>query len=149
MTHVDSILSTLQAAGVSLKLKKCKFFTDTATYLGHIIRPGSLEVDASRVAALTEAEHPKNQTELRAFLGLCNVYRRFVPRYSHTVAQLNKLLTKGQPEKLAPFGPAEDQAFQALIDAVTQPPVLALPKVGLPFSIDTDSSDYQVGAALF
>ena len=147
--HVDSILGALQAAGVSLKLKKCTFFTDTVTYLGHIIKPGSLEVDASRVAALREAKHPSNQTGLRAFLGLCNVYRRFVPRYSHIAAPLNQLLKKGQPEKLVPFGPAEDRAFRALIEAVTQPLVLALPRVGLPFSIDTDSSDYQVCAALF
>ncbi len=35
------------------------------------------------------------------------------------------------------------------MEAVTSPPVLALPKAELPFSIDTDASTYQVGAALF
>ena len=48
-----------------------------------------------------------------------------------------------------PFGMDEAHTFRTLIDAVKQPPVLALPKRDLPFSIDTDSSDYQVGADLF
>ena len=134
---------------MSLKKKKSSFSTDTVTYLGHIIKPGPLEVDTSLVAALREAKHPGSQTELRAFLGLCKVYRRFVPRYSQIAAPLNKLLKKGQPEKLITFGPDADYAFRTLIDAVTQPPVLALPKRDLPFSIDTDSPDYQVVAALF
>ena len=30
------------------------------------------------VKALSEATTPRTQTELRSFLGMCNVYRRFV-----------------------------------------------------------------------
>ncbi len=42
--HVDAVLTALRGAGVSLKLRKCQFFTDRIRYLGHIIRPGTLEV---------------------------------------------------------------------------------------------------------
>ena len=82
-------------------------------------------------------------------MGLGNVYRRFVPRFAHIAAPLNALLKKGQPEQLAPFREAEREAFKALIAAVTAPQILALPRPGLPYSVDTDASDYQIGAALF
>ena len=80
---------------------------------------------------------------------MCNVYRRFFPDYSDIAAPLNALLQEGQPVKLDPFGAAEDESFRALIDAVKSPPVLALPRPDLPYSVDTDASDYQVGAVLF
>ena len=149
LKQVESVLRTLHAAGVTLKLDKCNFFTQKVKYLGHILRPGTLSVDQARVASLRKAQHPRTQTELRSFLGLCNVYRRFFRNFSHTAAPLNVLLTKGKPEKLEPFGPAESTAFETLIATVTSPPILALPKIGLPYSLDTDSSEFQVGAALF
>ena len=147
--HLDAILSATKAAGISLKLSKCSFFTKTIKYLGHLIKPGTLEVDDTHTTALKRAKNPSTQTELRAFLGLCNVYRRSVPGYSDIAAPLNALLRKGQPVKLEPFGPAEDGGFRALVNAVTSPPVLAIPRPDLPYSVDTDASDYQVGAALF
>ena len=69
--------------------------------------------------------------------------------YTDIAPPLNRLLRKGQPVKLEPFGEPETQAFKALIAAVTSPPILALPKLGLPYSLDTDASNEQVGAALF
>lgn len=40
------------------------------------------------------------------------------------------------------------EAFHALVKDVTAPPVLALPKEGLPYSVDTAASAGQVGGAL-
>lgn len=146
---VDKILETLKQAGISLKLKKCTWCTDSVKYLGHIIKPGELHVNDVRTKSLREMQHPTTQTELRSFLGLINVYRRFIPHFSHIASPLNQLLKKGSPKKLEPLNDEQAEAFQKLIDAVLQPPVLALPKPDLPYSIDTDASDYQVGAALF
>ena len=147
--HVEEILKTLHAAGVTLKLAKCDFFTRTVKYLGHVIKPGTLEVDATATEALKGLQHPRNQTELRSFLGLFNVYRRFVPSYSRIAAPLSDLLKKGKPVTLDPFGESERTAFLKLIEAISSPPVLALPKAGLPYSVDTDASNKQIGAALF
>ena len=149
LVHLSDVLEALQAAGITLKFAKCDFFTDTVKYLGHVIKPGTLSVDNAATASLKGMEYPRNQTELRSFLGLCNVYRRFVPEFARVAGPLNQLLKKGQPVKLEPFGEAERQAFQALIDKITSPPVLALPRSGLPYSVDTDASNYQIGAALF
>ncbi|CAN8069905.1 unnamed protein product [Agarophyton chilense] len=107
LTHVRDIMTTLRDAGVSLKLKKSDFFTNTVKYLGHVIRPGRVAIEETRVKSLKEAKEPRTQTELRSFLGLANVYRRFIPHFADMAAPLNAILRKGQPTKLNPLTPVQ------------------------------------------
>ena len=125
------------------------FFVEKIKYLGHVVRSGKLEIDAARTAALEQVRYPQTQTQLRSFLGLCNVYRRFVPHYAKIVHPLNQLLKRGQPAQLEGFDESCKKAFYKLKEAMLAPPVLALPNKDLPYSVDTDASDYQIGAALF
>lgn len=147
--HLEEVLSTLHRANISLKLEKCEFFTTRVRYLGHIIEPGRLSIDKAIVASLKEVKRPRTQQELRSFIGLCNVYRRFVGNFAHIAAPLNRLLQKGESVELTRSEEPQESSFRALIEVIVSPPVLALPKKGLPYSVDTDASSYQVGAALF
>lgn len=146
--HVDEILSTLADAGVTLKINKCHFFQRQVEYLGHMVKPGQLEIDRTNVELLHQAQPPTNKTQLRSFLGLCNVYRRFIDDFAKLAHPLNKLLKKGAPDSFQ-LDDTQREAFQALIAKVCSPPVLALPKAGLPYSLDCDASDYGIGCALF
>jgi Reverse transcriptase (RNA-dependent DNA polymerase) len=93
--HLDEVFALLGTAGLLLKLSKCFFFKDTVDYLGHVIRPGKLAVAVKNTESLRSALSPTTQTELRSFLGLCNVYRRFAPGFSKVAGPLNHLLKKG------------------------------------------------------
>ena len=117
-------------------------------YLGHIIKPGHLEVDRAKTASLRDAKPPSSKTELRSFLGMCNVYRRFIAEFTNWARPLNKLLKKGEPDQ---FELDEEQleSFKKFVDIMCSPPVLALPQLGLHYSVDTDASDHGLGAALF
>ena len=42
--HLDTVLSLLKSAGISLKLKKCSFFRPKVHYLGHVKSSGKLSV---------------------------------------------------------------------------------------------------------
>ncbi len=148
LKDVESILEALTQAGVSLKFKKCLFFTDSVRYLGHIVRPGTLEIDQSHVKSLKGARAPRTPTELRSFLGFTNVYRRFINSFTDKARPLYALL-KGNPKELPPLGKEEFQSFRTLVEEVTSAPILAIPKQGLRYSLDTDASKYQVGCALF
>eukprot|EP00171_Calliarthron_tuberculosum_P022848 IDg22848t1 len=139
LVHLDQVLTALRGAGVTLHLRKCEFFIDRIKYLGHIIRPGTLEVEEAATRCLKNVRQPTTPTELRSFLGLCNVYRHFVRNYTDIAAPLYRLL-KGNPlpKELEPFSEIEEASYRTLIKSVTEPPVLALPKPGSPYSIDTD-----------
>jgi RNase H-like domain found in reverse transcriptase/Reverse transcriptase (RNA-dependent DNA polymerase) len=147
--HLDEVLSLLYGAGLSLKLANCSFFRDTVNYLGHVIRTGKLEVATKYTDALETAKPPTTKTELRSFLGLCNVYRRFVPSFAKVASPLNALLRKGERPELGILTDEQVSAFNALREKLTHPPVLTLPKKEGLFVLDTDASAEQIGCCLF
>ena len=65
--HVDEILTVFREAGMSLKLRKCHFFVKSVEYLGHVIRPGLLQVATRNVEAIESAQHPLTKTQVRSF----------------------------------------------------------------------------------
>ncbi len=100
-------------------------------------------------ASLKVLRHLKTPGELRSFLGICNVYRRFIKGFTEIAAPLNTLLKGDDPKKLPEFDSAQNAAYRTLIDAAATPPVLAIPRSGFPDSLDTDASDHEVECALF
>lgn len=140
--HVKNILEVLQEAGISLKLSKSHFLTKSVDYLRHTIRPGLLEVATKKTAAIEDFKEPKTQNQLRSFLGLCNVYRRFVPNFARVAPPLNNILQKAFDFKFPPFGEDQSKDFDLLKRALMQPPILELPRTGSKLSVHTDACDY-------
>jgi hypothetical protein len=114
LSHLDHVMERLYRAGLFLKLPKCHFCKDTVSYLGHVVRPGQLPVSEKNTAALQKALPPTTQTELRYFLGLCNVYHRFVPGFAKIAGPLNNLLSKGESPQLGPLNAEKLVAFNSL-----------------------------------
>ncbi len=148
INHLDGVLSALGRATVSLKAPKCHFFKKSVDYMGHVIRPGRLSLVEKNTQALKEAKHPTTQTELCSFIGLRNVYRRFVPRFARTAAPLTAMLQKGQPATTETVTTAHADAFDELRRALLNPPILVLPRGDGVFILDTDASDAQLGCCL-
>jgi hypothetical protein len=124
-----------------------QFFQTKVNYLGHVIYPGKLAVAQRNIDTLEKAVYPTKSTELRSFLGMCNVYRRFVERFAKIAAPLTDLLKKGQPETFM-LNTEQQKSFHVLRDALIEPPILTLPKEGKSYTLDVDACDYQIGACL-
>jgi hypothetical protein len=67
-------------------------------YLGDVIEPGKLSVQASKVDTIQKAKLPRSKTELCAFLGIYNIYRHFVPKFATIAAPLTRHLCKGSSD---------------------------------------------------
>ena len=145
--HIDQVLTLLENAGMSIRLKKSFFMHKEIEYLGHIITPGELKVAQKTITAIQGMEPPRTKTEVKSFLGMCNVYRRFVKDFATISAPLNALVRKNAPDE---FDLREEQlaAFKTLKEKLQSPSVLALPRAGLPYVLDTDANDTQVGCVL-
>ncbi len=61
---------------------------------------------------------------------------------------LNDMLKKGAKPNFGNNSTDQLESFAKLKMSLVSPPVLALPKAGLPYVIDTDASSYQLGCAL-
>ena len=94
LKDMDEVLRLLHQAGVTLKLKKCSWFTKKFHYLGHDITPGKLAVAKAPTDSFAKATLPTNITQLRSFLGAANVYRRFIRNNAHVSKPLTAMLCK-------------------------------------------------------
>jgi hypothetical protein len=82
---------------LKLHPSKCKFYCDRVEYLGHMIYLGGLGVVASKVEVVMPIPRPRDVSRLRAFLGLCNYYRKFVKTFSAIAKPLTMLTRNDQP----------------------------------------------------
>ena len=98
-------------------------------------------------------EFPSTVTQMRAFLGKTNYYRKFIQQYSSMAGILSETI-KGNPKKNQTILPNQKmkEAFQQLKQALLEAPILAYPQfyTDEPFILDTDwSKDNNcIGAVL-
>jgi hypothetical protein len=85
--------------------------------------------------------------QLQSFLGLVNLYRRFMLGFSHIAWDLSQV-TRGGGKEIFLGGLSQQQTFNDLKQRLCSSPVLSLPDLQQPFEIEIDSSDYDVGAVL-
>ena len=82
------------------------------------------------------------------FLGLCNVYRRFVNNVSQIASSLNAYLKKGQTTSWDNLDKDAMHAIERLKTVLISLLVLALSRQTGCLRLETDASDHQVGAVL-
>jgi hypothetical protein len=77
-----------------LKLEKCMFHKKEINYLGLIIGNGTVHMDHTKVEGITKWLIPTMVKQVRSFLGFCNFYHAFIPKFSNIAQPLNDLTKK-------------------------------------------------------
>ena len=93
-THLRVVLETLRKEQLYLKLRKCEFWMNEVSFLGHIVSKEGIRVDEKKIEVVVEWNPPRNVTKVRSFLGLARYYRIFVKGFSMTAGSLTRLLRK-------------------------------------------------------
>ena len=100
------------------------WFSDEVEYLGHIVRPGHLQVHNRNFDALKHAEFATTKTRLKSFLGMCIVYRRFVKVFAKRAKPLNALTRAEIPPDLPSPTDMAIAAMEDIRNALLCTPVL-------------------------
>ena len=77
------------------KLKKCEFWLDKVSFLGHMVTKDGILVDLRNVDVVANWRRPSIVTEIQSFLGLAGYYRRFIEGFSKIALPLTKLTQEG------------------------------------------------------
>lgn len=145
LNNLKIVFERLDQANLKLKPSKCRFFMEEVPFLGHLICNNGVKPDPSKVSSVQNFPRPENTNHLRSFLGLCSYYRRFVADFSQIAEPLHKLLKKNI--KFIWTNDCEN-AFQQLKSSLCKAPVLRFPDYRKTFLIQTDASQFGLGAIL-
>lgn len=142
---VKEVLMALMKAQLLCKPEKCEFHKEKVEFLGYVVTPGGLSMDPTKVNTILDWNQPTNVKEVQSFLGFANFYRRFVMGYSAIAAPLTELTKK---DKEFEWTTAAQGAFDRLKQAFTRAPILLTFDPEKPIVVETDASDYALGAVL-
>jgi hypothetical protein len=104
-------------------------------------------VDPAKIQFIRYWLAPTTLTELHNFLGLANIYHRFLLGFSHITWTLSQVTKGGAKEKLF-WSKSQQKAFGELKNHLCSAPVLTLLYLQQPFEIETYASDYAIGEVL-
>ena len=106
----------------------------------NLLPADGLKPDPSRTEALRNMPIPWNKEDVWCFLGFVANLAKYIPQLSEVNAPLRALL---RAESIFDWQPAQDQAFQKLLDSCCQQPVLRYYDLKAPVEIHADAC--QIG----
>ena len=109
------VLEILAEHKLFLHLEKYEFHQKQIEYLGLVISENKVMMDPVKVAGVRKWPTLENRTDVQAFVGFVNFYRRFIQDFS-TIAQPLFDLTRS--DHAWNWGTKEQEAFERLKMAV-------------------------------
>lgn len=145
--HLDNLVEVLRRFRqykLKLKPKKCMFFRHEVEFLGRVVNGESLSMSKADIQVVLDWPIPTCSKDVQKFLGLANYHRAFVKEFADIAEPLFRVVGKNGFR----WEQEQQDAFEELQTALTNPPVLALPNQQDEFILDTDASNLAVGAEL-
>jgi len=143
--HLREIFLKLQKSKMKINPSKCSFLVNKKIFLDNLITPQVIEPDPYKLSAMLQYPAPTNQKKLRCVLGLFQFYNKFIPRYSHMVQTLNRLLGKEVDFK---WTSVENDAFMELMQGLKNATFMDYPTANGKYKLITDASKTSTGYLL-
>jgi len=145
-TLVKTVLERLQQNGLAVSPEKCVWKAEEVEFLGYIIGCNGVSMSQDKVEAILSWNSPTSVKETQSFLGFANFYRRFIQDYSRIARPMTELTKKSETKW--EWTPEAETAFKELKHRFTTAPVLGHFDAANPVIIETDASDFAIGAVL-
>jgi hypothetical protein len=146
--HIDrlrAVLECMRTNKLYANASKCIFGAEEIPFLGCFVGKRGLRADPAKVKAIVDWPVPKNQKDLRKWLGLANYLHKYSENYADMARPLSNLLKKDADWC---WNTEHEDAFVAVKESLLHAPILALPDPDRPFSVVCDASDFAIGCAL-
>ena len=123
---VKKVLFTLMKYGIKIKVKKCEFFKNEVSFLGHILSEEGIKKSSEYIDKVTNYPQPTTVKELRKFLGLINFQRKFIEQCSVISKPLTELTSQSDKTRIE-WTEQRSLAYAKLKEEITRDITLTFP----------------------
>ena len=152
MANLEKVLDRFLEHNIIVSPKKCKFLMSSVEYLGHRIDKEGISFSEEQKTPVLNFPVPETAGKLKQFLGVAVYFHSHVKDFSRLARPLHQRLgqyNKNAKHKRIRLEPREVEAFEELKRAIANCPVLYYPDPQAEVILETDASDYGIGAYLY
>lgn len=148
--HVRIVFERLKQNGLVINVSKCKFAQPEVEFLGYLVNSDGIKPLPSRVEAITKYERPTTVKELRRFLALINVYKRFIPKAVDMQLDLRKMIpdNRKNDNRTLSWNDQTTSAFERCKTSLAETALLYYPDSTKDLALMIDASNTAAGAVL-
>ena len=146
--HLGNLIQSfdcLRKYNLKLKPRKCIFFQKEVSFLGRLATTRGIGVDPKKIEAIINWPPHTDRREVESFLGFANYHWNHIKEYAKLASPLYELTGPKAPFH---WDVPQQEAFEALKNALVSAPVRAYPNSMDMFILDMDASGTAIGAEL-
>lgn len=148
-TALPPFFCTNSAHGTVINMTKREWGVPTLDFLGHHLGAIGIQLLSDKVNVIGKFSPPTLVTKLRQFIGLVNIYRRFISNCAELFRNLDALLCRRRrSNEWFPLPNAADQVFSDIKHAIANVTILLHPKHNALTCITTDTYNTAFRAVL-
>jgi hypothetical protein len=144
--YVRQVLKKLRGASLYAKIQKCEFLVSEVKFLGIIVGTNGIRMDPDKIKIVVNWAGPTCVTDVQAFIGFANFYRRFIKDFSKIIGPIVNLTRK---EVRFLWDQTCQSAFEKLKQAFVNASVLKPFDWEKDVIVKTNASDYVFAEVLF
>lgn len=146
LESITKIFQRLRDTNLKIQLDKSEFLKHETEFLGHVVSNEGIKPNPQKVECVQKFPLPKTAKEIKGFLGLTGYYRKFIKDYAKIAKPITKYLKKDT--KINTNDPEYIGAFETLKRLLMNDPILSYPDFTKKFILQTDASNFALGAVL-
>ena len=150
--NLNKVFARMREYNLTVNPEKCRFGLREIEFVGHVISTldtPSMSFSIKKRHNVGQFQLPETHKKLKSFLGLTSYFRQHVKDYVTMSHDLNDMITPYKPRQRLTWSPEQVRRFDELRDSVVNCPKLHFLVPDRPVFVQTDASDYGIGAYLF
>jgi hypothetical protein len=141
------VLERTRKFGLRMNPKKCAFDVSAGQFLGFLVHERGIKIGLKSQEAVRTMVPPTTKKELQQLIGKFNFVRRFISNLSGRIEPFMELVRIKANDEFC-WGAEQQQAFEAIKEYLSKPPVLVPPQQGKPFRVYLSVGDTSIASVI-